>query len=121
MSKKILVVEDYDDIRKMMKILLEMYGYEVFEAADGYEAVKTAVEERPDLIFMDIAMPSLDGVQATSVIRQHPTLKNVPILAVTAYSDFYDEKARQAGCDNVIPKPLNLNELKPLVRQYLGN
>lgn len=121
MSKKILVVEDFDDIRKMMKILLELYGYEVLEAADGYEAVETAVEKRPDLIFMDIAMPSLDGIQAASVIRQHDSLKNVPILAVTAYSDFYYEKARRAGFDEVISKPLNLNELKPLVRQYLGH
>lgn len=119
MSKKILVVEDFDDIRKMMKILLEMYGYEVLEAADGYEAVKTAVEKHPDLIFMDIAMPSLDGVEATSVIRQHDALKDIPIIAVTAYADFYGDKAMTAGCDEIISKPLNLGELKPLVQQYL--
>src|SRR5688572_2846286 len=121
MSKKILVVEDFDDIRKMMKILLQMYGYEVLEASNGYEAVQKAVEQHPDLILMDIAMPALDGVQATSVIRQHDSLANVPILAVTAYSDFYNERAREAGCNDVLSKPLDLGKLKPLMRQYLGH
>ena len=119
--KKVLVAEDYTDSRKMMKALLEIHGYSVLEAADGYEAVEKAVEEQPDLILMDIAMPVLDGVQATNVIRQHDSLANVPIVAITAYGDFYDERARAAGCNNVLQKPVDIQQLTPLVQQYLSH
>ena len=120
MAAKVLIVEDFDDIRKMLKILLQLYGYEVLEAADGYEAVEIAVEEHPDLILMDIALPSLDGVQATSVIRQHEELANVPIVCITAYTDFYQDKARAAGANAVMAKPFDLNHLKPLVQHYVN-
>ena len=74
MRKRVLVAEDFDDIRQMMKILLECHGYEVVEAADGYEAVRKAVSSNPDLILMDIAMPVMDGIQATQAIRKHDGL-----------------------------------------------
>ena len=119
MSKKILVVEDYDDSRQMMKTFLEMYGYDVLEARDGYEAVEKAVEEQPNLILMDVAMPALDGVQATNVIRQHDSLADVPIVAITAYGDFYKDRARKAGCNEVLNKPVDIMKLEPMVRQYL--
>src|SRR3982750_2825692 len=111
MSKKILVVEDYDDSRQMMKTFLEMYGYDVLEARDGYEAVEKAVEEQPNLILMDVAMPALDGVQATNVIRQHDSLADVPIVAITAYGDFYKDRARKAGCNEVLNKPVDIMKL----------
>lgn len=119
MAKKILVVEDYDDSRRMMKTFLELNGYDVLEARDGFEAVEKAVEEHPNLILMDVSMPALDGVQATNVIRQHESLADVPILAITAYGDFYDERARQAGCNEVLCKPVDVTRLEPMVRQYL--
>lgn len=120
MPKKVLVAEDFADIRMMMKILLELYGYEVIEASDGYEAVEQARKHDPDLILMDIAMPVMDGVQATAAIRRHESLAHIPILAVTAYGDHYNKKAREAGCDTVINKPLDLNMLKPLMKHYLN-
>jgi len=120
MRKRVLVAEDYEDIRRMMKILLECRGYEVLEAADGYEAVKKAVSEAPDLILMDIAMPVMDGLQATQAIRQHEGLANVPIVAVTAYGDFYGERALDAGCTDVIQKPLDFGRLEPIVESYMS-
>lgn len=117
--KKVLIAEDFADIRKMMKILLGMYGYEVIEAADGSEAIERAVNSRPDLILMDISMPVLDGIQATKAIRNYDGLSEVPIVAITAYGDTYSDQAQAAGCNEVIRKPLDLGQLKPLVQQYL--
>lgn len=121
MRKKVLVAEDYEDIRRMMRILLECRGYEVLEAADGYEAVIKAVSDDPDLILMDIAMPVMDGLQATQAIRQHDNLASVPIVAVTAYGDYYGERARNAGCNDVIQKPLDFGHLEPIVESYMAN
>ena len=119
LSKKVLVVDDQADIRVVMKILLEMYGYTVVEAANGYEAVERAVNERPDLIFMDIGMPLLDGVQATAAIREHPELANIPVLVLSGDAEFYGDRALAAGCTEVIRKPLDFNRLRPLVRHYI--
>ena len=118
MNKKVLVAEDENDLRKMMKILLEMHGYVVIEAADGYEAVEKALDEVPDIIFMDIAMPVMGGLDSARTMRLHDELNDVPIVAVTAYGDFYDEKARKAGCTDVLHKPLDFGQLKPLVDHY---
>src|SRR5687768_15088102 len=97
-NKKVLVAEDENDLRKMMKILLEMQGFIVIEAADGYEAVEKALDQLPDLILMDIAMPVMGGLESARTMRLHDELNDVPIVAVTAYGDFYDERARKAGC-----------------------
>ena len=120
MAAKILLVEDYTDVRRMMSICLRHGGYEVIEAADGYEALELAVEERPDLVLMDIALPVLDGIQATRAIREHDELADMPIIAVTAYGDFYNQRALDAGCNRVIQKPLHLDNLQPLVQRYVS-
>ena len=119
MPKKVLVVEDSGDIRKMMRFLLDDYGYTVVEAIDGIEAVDQAVVEKPDLILMDIAMPIMDGLFAVSVIREHKELEKIPIIAVTAYGDLYKDKAIEAGCNEVIQKPLDFDRLKTLMQQYI--
>jgi CheY-like chemotaxis protein len=118
MSKRVLVVEDHADIRKMMKIMLEFQGFDVIEASDGYEAVELAVDAPPDVILMDMAMPVLDGVYSTRALRQHEELEDVPIIALTAYGDFYDSRARAAGCTDVLHKPIDFGALRPLVEQY---
>jgi CheY-like chemotaxis protein len=117
-KKKILVVEDYNDIRRMMAIMLRQYGFEVVEASDGYEAVEKALKERPDLVFMDLAMPILDGVSSVKAMRAHDELKDMPIMAVTAYHDFYKDRAKDAGCNAVIQKPLHFERLQPIVNQF---
>ena len=119
MRKRVLVAEDYEDVRKMMKQFFEHDGFEVLEAADGYEAVQKAVAEDPDLIIMDIAMPVMDGIQATTAIRQHEHMSDVPIVAVTAYADFYCDRARDVGCNDVVSKPVDLGQLQPVVQQYM--
>ena len=117
-NKRVLLVEDETDLRKMMKILLELHGYDVIEAADGYEAVEKAVELEPDLILMDIAMPVMDGIDSTRTIRRHAELNGVPIVAVTAYGDFYSQRAKKAGCIDVIQKPIDFGQLKPMIERY---
>lgn len=119
MNRKVLVVEDETDLRKMMKILLEIHGFDVIEAADGYEAVEKAVDESPDLILMDMGLPVMDGLDSTRTIRLHEELDDIPIVAVTAYGDFYDTRARDAGCTDVLHKPLDFGQLKPMVESYM--
>jgi two-component system, cell cycle response regulator DivK len=119
MKKRVLIVEDQPDVRTMMKMLIRSYGFDVIEAADGYEAVELAVEQHPDVILMDMAMPVLDGLYANRAIRQHDDLAKVPILAVTAYGDFYKDRAIEAGCTDVLQKPLDFGNLQPLVQSYV--
>lgn len=121
MRKRVLVVEDYKDVRKMISVFLEHRGYDVIVARDGYQAVEKAVSEHPDLILMDIAMPVMDGIQATQAIRLHKELDDIPIVALTAYAGFYDERARDVGCNEVIQKPVDLSKLDPVVRRYVGH
>lgn len=119
MNKKILVAEDQTDIRKMMKILLELHGFDVIEAADGYEAVEKAVDESPDLILMDMAMPVMDGLDSSRAIRRHEALHDVPIVAVTAFGEFYADRAHEAGCTDILQKPIDFTRLKPIVEHYM--
>jgi CheY-like chemotaxis protein len=115
---KVLIAEDYTDVRKMMGIMLRQYGYDVIEAADGYEAVEKALSEHPDMILMDLAMPILDGINATRALRSHDEFADTPIVAITAYQDFYREQAKAAGCNEVIQKPVDFEKLQPLVNRY---
>lgn len=120
MTKKVLVAEDYADTRAMMRYLLQHFGYEVFEAADGKEAVEKTRETTPDLILMDISMPIMDGLTATQMIRQLEGGGKIPIIAVTAYGKSYYRQAIEAGCDDLINKPLDFDNLQPILEQYLA-
>ncbi len=102
MQKTILVVEDTEDSRHVLKIVLEMFGFIVIEAADGSEAVKSASEHRPDLILMDISMPVMDGLTATKAIRKFDGAAKIPIIAVTAYGKQLYKSAIEAGCNDLI-------------------
>ena len=119
MLKKVLIVEDYADIRAMMKFFIKRQGYQVIEADDGYEAIEKVKEHHPDLILMDIAMPIMDGVTATEIIRDFYDTKKIPIIAVTAYSETYQQKAIKAGCNEVINKPIEFGSIAPLLKHYL--
>lgn len=116
----VLVVEDFEDNRFMMRRLLEMSGYEVTEAENGEEAVTRAAESRPDLILMDLSLPLLDGLAATRRIRQHDGLRAVPIVAVSAHdtADFHAE-ALAAGCNEYVTKPIDFDELEALLERLL--
>ena len=120
MPKTVLIVEDYADTRTMMKYLLQGYGYQVIEAANGQEAVETAQRGLPDLILMDLSLPIMDGLTATQLIRKFDGGGKVPIIAVTAYGNSYYRQAIEAGCDDLINKPLDFNNLEPILEQYLS-
>jgi CheY-like chemotaxis protein len=120
MQKKILIAEDYADIRLMMKLLVRGYGYEVIEASDGYEAVEKVKKHHPDLILMDLSMPVMNGLTATEIIRSLEDMDKIPIIAVTAYGNTYYTKAMRAGCTEVLNKPLDFGSLEPFLSQYLA-
>ena len=117
----VLLVEDTEDNRFMMRRLLEMSGYHVIEATNGEEAVKKAETEGPDLILMDLSLPIIDGLAATRLIRKLPERAKTPIIAVSAHdtSDFLAE-ALGAGCNSYITKPIDFNELEQLIERELG-
>ena len=119
-ARTIMVVEDYDDTRTLLRHGLEGLGYSVLEASNGQEAVDIAAREFPDLILMDLDLPILDGIAATQRIRQQPENENVPIVAVTAYPMSYTHvKAFAKGCNEYMPKPIDMAELADLVNRYL--
>ena len=121
MSKKILVVEDTEDNRQILRDLLGMAGYDMIEANDGAEGVAQATAHKPDLILMHIQMPVMDGYEATRQIKANPELKPIPIVAVTSYALSGDEeKARAAGCDAYIAKPYSPRQMLAKVREMLG-
>ena len=120
MPKTIMIVDDYADTRMMMRVLIEWYGYEVVEAADGYEAVEKSIRHRPDLILMDLALPIMDGVTATKLIREVEGFDKVSIVAVTGYENTSFGKGIEAGFENVLVKPLRLERIEPLLTHYLA-
>ena len=102
----ILLVEDFDDTRLIMKLWLLKKGYRVVEAENGEEAVQLAEQQHPDLIIMDIRMPGLNGLDATRRIREYQSLQHTPIVAVSAYGAAdYRDKAINAGCDEYVSTP----------------
>ncbi|HVI70777.1 MAG TPA: response regulator [Pyrinomonadaceae bacterium] len=120
-TQRIMVVEDYDDTRLLLKQALEGFGYSVLEASNGQEAVDLAGREHPDLILMDLDLPILDGIAATQRIRQQADLEKVPIVAVTAYPMSYTHvKAFAKGCDEYMRKPIDISDLESVVRRYLS-
>jgi two-component system cell cycle response regulator DivK len=112
----VLVVEDFEDNRFMMRRLLEMSGYRVVEAVNGNQAVEMAVSVRPDIILMDLSLPQLDGLAATRRIRSQEGLGRVPIVAVSAHdsADFHAE-ALAAGCNEYVTKPIDFDQLVNLL------
>jgi CheY-like chemotaxis protein len=119
MPKTILVVEDFEDTQKLMKFFLEKLGYEVLQARDGWKAVESVKRQIPDLILMDMALPSVDGIQATKLIRQFEGAAEIPIIAFTASGQFISQQAMDAGCDALIDKPIDIDKLELIIKQYL--
>ena len=120
MSKVILVIEDQEDNRRIMRDLLTSKGYEVIEAVNGLDGVKTAETSRPDLILMDIQLPGIDGYEATRRIKANPEIRKIPIIVVTSYALSGDDvKAFEAVCDAYVAKPFSPRELLAKIREYL--
>jgi len=120
-SPTILVVDDYEDTRVMIRSALEARGYRVLEATNGEEAVEAARHECPDLILMDLNMPQMDGLEAAKAIRKCKELcKSAPILAITAFDTYgMEEAALEAGCNGYIRKPLDTEEAERILRSFI--
>jgi len=121
MTPRILVVEDQEDNRRIIRDLLASAGYQMIEALDGESGVRLAETERPDLILMDIQLPGLDGYEATRRIKANPELCSIPIIVVTSYALSGDDvKAMQAGCDAYVAKPFSPRQLLAKIREFLA-
>ncbi len=121
MSQTILVIEDQEDNRRIMRDLLTSVGFEIVEAVDGESGVVAAAAHVPDLILMDIQLPLIDGYEATRQIKAQPELQHIPIIAVTSYALSGDEaKAREAGCDDYVTKPFSPRQLLAKVKSHLA-
>jgi two-component system, cell cycle response regulator DivK len=121
MTQRILVVEDQPDNRQIIRDMLAPTDYEITKAEDGQQALEAIAKQRPDLILMDIQLPIIDGYTATRKIKANPEWQSIPIIAVTSYALSGEEKkAREAGCDDYVPKPFSPRQLLAKIRQYLS-
>jgi len=121
MSKRVLVIEDQEDNRRIMRDLLTSAGYEMIEAVTGEEGLTLAEAQRPDLILMDIQLPGVDGYETTRRIKANPALHQIPVIAVTSYALSGDDaKAMAAGCDAYVTKPFSPRALLATIREYLA-
>ncbi|MBI5410013.1 MAG: response regulator [Nitrospirae bacterium] len=119
MSKKILVVEDDEKNRELVRDVLKYYGYEVREAKDGAEGIKMAEEHMPDLILMDIQLPVMDGITAMMTLKNNPGTKGIKIIALSAFAMKGDkEEILEAGFDDYITKPLDTRQLPGIVKRH---
>jgi two-component system, cell cycle response regulator DivK len=120
MSRTVLVVEDQEDNRQILRDLLGNAGYEMLEAENGADALTAVQKKRPDLILMDIQLPVMDGYEATRRLKADPATKDIPIVVVTSYALSGDEaKARSSGCDGYVTKPYSPRALLAKIKEYL--
>ena len=116
----VLVVEDFEDTRYLMRVELERRGYRVIEAVNGEEGVAMALTERPRIILMDIGLPVLDGIAATRELRGREEMRDVLIVALTAHHETeYRANALSAGCDAYLTKPIDFDWLNDLLNRLL--
>lgn len=120
MPAKILIVEDHDDSREILRIQIEHLGYEVIEARSGEEAIEKALAENPDLIIMDLGLPGMDGIEATVVLKQNPKTSQIPVIAHSAWKEKRN-KALEAGMVEFLPKPTSLAVFREVVQRILGS
>jgi len=121
MSKKILVIEDDDVARELMRMALEKHGYEVSVAEDGVRGYDKAVFWQPDLIVTDIRMPAADGIHVVRRVRDTATLETTPILVTTAFGDGNATFSLQQGANAYEPKPLNPQSFMATVERLLAD
>jgi len=119
----VLVVEDNKDIRDVLALFLLEKGCHILEASDGRQGVRLAREAHPDLVLMDLNLPYLSGLQATTILKNHSDTKSIPVVALSAHcrETGWREKALGAGCENCLVKPIDFAELERVLRPYLGS
>jgi two-component system cell cycle response regulator DivK len=120
LNRRILIVEDHEDSRRILCDLLASRGYDLVEAEDGEQALAMAEERRPALILMDVQIPLLDGYEVTRRIKANPALRAIPVIAVTSYALSGDEsRARAAGCNAYVSKPYSARKLLAKIEEYV--
>ncbi len=121
MPKTVMIVEDNDLNMKLFNDLLRANGYETLPMRNGHEALETLKETRPDLIIMDIQLPEISGLEVTRIIKQNERLRDIPVIAVTAFAMKGDEeRIRQGGCEGYLSKPISVSTFVDTVRTYVG-
>lgn len=119
-KKKVLVVDDSTTIRKTAESMLGKEGYQVETATDGFQALAKIVEFKPDIIFLDIMMPRLDGYQVCSIVKSNPDFKHIPVLLLTSKDSIFDQaKGRIAGSEHFMTKPFSPPELLQAINEHL--
>ncbi|MCY1076105.1 response regulator [Archangium lansingense] len=120
-KKKILLVDDSQTVLLMHQLLLADRGYELITARDGQAAVDTALAEHPDIIFMDVLMPRVDGFSACQTLREHESTRHIPIIMVTTRGEPHNvQRGFESGCTDYITKPFNSNDLLDKLERFLG-
>ena len=120
MSKTILIVEDNDLNMKLLNDLLQAHGYSTLQTMDGRDVIKIAREHNPDLILMDIQLPEISGLEVTKMLKADDDLKNIPVIAVTAFAMKGDEeKIREGGCEGYIAKPISVPTFLDTISKFL--
>ena len=121
MAKKILIVEDNVLNMKLLNDLLQAHGYETLQTTDGYHVLELAREKQPDMILMDIQLPKISGLEVTRMLKRDEDLKDIPIVAVTAFAMKGDEeKIREGGCEGYIAKPISVPTFLETVARFLN-
>ncbi len=120
MSIKVMVIDDSNTIRKTTEALLTKAGYQVLTATDGFEAMSVITDHRPDIIFIDIMMPRLDGYQTCSLIKNNRHFKQTPVVMLSSKDGLFDRaRGRVAGSDQHINKPFTQDELIQAITKYV--
>jgi CheY-like chemotaxis protein len=119
MKKKILIVEDNSDSLEILGLRITKYGYEAIKATNGKEAIAYAESEQPDLIFMDMDLPDIDGAKTTAILKQNPKTSRIPVVALTAWmSELWREKALRVGIVGYLLKPVTPETLKQTIERF---
>jgi two-component system, cell cycle response regulator DivK len=120
-AKTVLLIEDSPDTREIYRTLLEEYGYQVLEAANGEEGLAVACQHAPDLVLMNISLPEVDGWTATTLLKGDPRTAAIPVVAVTAFSKAANrDRALEAGCDGYLDKPVGPQRVLEEVLRLIG-
>ena len=121
MAKTVLIVEDNELNMKLFRDLLEAHGYQTSGTSNGYEALDLVRKMRPDLVLMDIQLPQVSGLEVTRWIKDDPELRNIPVVAVTAFAMKCDEeRIREGGCEAYLSKPISVGKFIETVRRFIG-
>jgi two-component system cell cycle response regulator DivK len=122
MTKRILMIEDTEDNRQIVRDLIDSVGYELIEAHDGAAGLAMASEHKPDLILMDIQLPEVSGLEVTRWLKDDEDLRTIPVVAITAFAMKGDEeRIREGGCEAYLSKPISVAKFLETVRTYLGD